>query len=329
MTDQSKPAIDTTTDEAAANLHAFLDGIDAASSHFWNYTHDELPLYPTYGELPSTKVGTVRAVLADRDRLAARVAEMEFDHMLARRQAVLEVMGERDHWRSLAVAAQARVEQLESDRDEDTRVFARWTGAADGSDEERAAAALAVRIADRVTDLADRTAPVPCVWTATMTDVRTTYRVAAKRWAKGWELNIEGVGVTQARRPAEFREMARDLIVRRTGVPSAVIALTWVLDGATAALLPDERALLAALASLGPCGMPGLLDALQGPRPGSSSHGKRRRWRTRSAELFRAWMFLRDGGLVRVGGTEGRTYLYEITAAGRDALDGARKGDTQ
>ena len=40
----------------------------------------------------------------------------------------------------------------------------------------------------------------------------TTYRVRVKRWERGWELHIDGVGVTQARRLTEAEEMARDYI---------------------------------------------------------------------------------------------------------------------
>ncbi len=40
----------------------------------------------------------------------------------------------------------------------------------------------------------------------------TTYTVHAKRWAHGWELHIEGVGVTQSRSLAKARETVRDYI---------------------------------------------------------------------------------------------------------------------
>lgn len=40
----------------------------------------------------------------------------------------------------------------------------------------------------------------------------TTYQVRAKRWARGWELHIDGVGVTQARRLNDAETMARDYI---------------------------------------------------------------------------------------------------------------------
>jgi DNA-directed RNA polymerase specialized sigma subunit len=42
--------------------------------------------------------------------------------------------------------------------------------------------------------------------------VKRTYEVVAKRWRRGWELHIPGVGVTQSRSLAEAEEMARDYI---------------------------------------------------------------------------------------------------------------------
>lgn len=40
----------------------------------------------------------------------------------------------------------------------------------------------------------------------------TTYSVRAKRWAHGWELHIDGVGVTQSRNLGEAEQVARDYI---------------------------------------------------------------------------------------------------------------------
>lgn len=42
--------------------------------------------------------------------------------------------------------------------------------------------------------------------------MRKTYRVLARRWARGWELHIEGLGVTQSRTLLDAEEMARDYI---------------------------------------------------------------------------------------------------------------------
>lgn len=39
-----------------------------------------------------------------------------------------------------------------------------------------------------------------------------TYTVTAKRWEHGWELHIDGVGVTQSRSLAEAERMVRDYI---------------------------------------------------------------------------------------------------------------------
>lgn len=57
-----------------------------------------------------------------------------------------------------------------------------------------------------------------------MTD---TYRVLAKRWDKGWELHIAGVGVTQARRLHEAEVMVRDLVHRRENIPPDSFAIEW------------------------------------------------------------------------------------------------------
>jgi hypothetical protein len=48
----------------------------------------------------------------------------------------------------------------------------------------------------------------------------TTYRVHARRWDRGWELHIEGVGVTQTRRLTNAEAMARDYIALDLDVPA-------------------------------------------------------------------------------------------------------------
>jgi hypothetical protein len=53
-----------------------------------------------------------------------------------------------------------------------------------------------------------------------------TYRVRAKRWKHGWELHIEGVGVTQSRTLWDAGEMARDLISRREDLPGDAFTVT-------------------------------------------------------------------------------------------------------
>lgn len=40
----------------------------------------------------------------------------------------------------------------------------------------------------------------------------TTYNVTAKRWAKGWELHIDNVGVSQSRTLATAEKMVREYI---------------------------------------------------------------------------------------------------------------------
>jgi hypothetical protein len=47
--------------------------------------------------------------------------------------------------------------------------------------------------------------------------VSNTYQVRAKRWAHGWELHIEGVGVTQSHTLRDAERMARDYIALDTG----------------------------------------------------------------------------------------------------------------
>lgn len=46
-----------------------------------------------------------------------------------------------------------------------------------------------------------------------------TYEVVAKRWRRGWELHIAGVGVTQSRSLADAEEMARDYIASDLDLP--------------------------------------------------------------------------------------------------------------
>jgi CRP-like cAMP-binding protein len=47
--------------------------------------------------------------------------------------------------------------------------------------------------------------------------VSSTYQVRAKRWAHGWELHIEGVGVTQSHTLRDAERIARDYIALDTG----------------------------------------------------------------------------------------------------------------
>lgn len=45
-----------------------------------------------------------------------------------------------------------------------------------------------------------------------------TYKVLARRWAKGWELHIQDVGVAQSRTLTDAEEMVRDYIALDLGV---------------------------------------------------------------------------------------------------------------
>ena len=45
----------------------------------------------------------------------------------------------------------------------------------------------------------------------------STYSVHARRWAHGWELHIDGVGVTQSRNLDGAEQMVRDYIESLTG----------------------------------------------------------------------------------------------------------------
>jgi predicted transcriptional regulator len=48
--------------------------------------------------------------------------------------------------------------------------------------------------------------------TNTTTGGRAAYNVTAKRWKHGWELHIDGVGVTQSRTLGGAEQMVRDYI---------------------------------------------------------------------------------------------------------------------
>ncbi|HTW00466.1 MAG TPA: hypothetical protein VMF87_09220 [Streptosporangiaceae bacterium] len=48
-----------------------------------------------------------------------------------------------------------------------------------------------------------------------------TYTVRARRWAHGWELHIDGIGVTQSHTLHDAEAMARDYITLDTGEPDA------------------------------------------------------------------------------------------------------------
>jgi hypothetical protein len=61
----------------------------------------------------------------------------------------------------------------------------------------------------------------------------TIYNVTARRWKRGWELHIDGVGVTQARGLGEAESMVRDYIESLTGqdVSGSTIVITPEVGG--------------------------------------------------------------------------------------------------
>jgi hypothetical protein len=67
----------------------------------------------------------------------------------------------------------------------------------------------------------------------TRTALMTTYNVIARHWKRGWELHIEGIGVTQCRSLAEAEAMVRDYVESLTGaaVGDAVVVITPEVGG--------------------------------------------------------------------------------------------------
>jgi DNA-directed RNA polymerase specialized sigma subunit len=60
----------------------------------------------------------------------------------------------------------------------------------------------------------------------------TDYTVRAKRWARGWELHIDGVGVTQSHSLADAPAMATSYITMMTGTePQRLMIVPEVGDG--------------------------------------------------------------------------------------------------
>jgi DNA-directed RNA polymerase specialized sigma subunit len=60
-----------------------------------------------------------------------------------------------------------------------------------------------------------------------------TYAVTARRWKRGWELHIEGVGVTQCRSLVEAESMVRDYVESLTGqdASTSVVKITPEVGG--------------------------------------------------------------------------------------------------
>ncbi|WP_232662182.1 hypothetical protein [Pseudonocardia sp. TRM90224] len=61
----------------------------------------------------------------------------------------------------------------------------------------------------------------------------TSYKVTARRWGSYWELDIEGVGVTQARTLSRAERMVRDYLELdgHSDAATAAIIVTHLLDG--------------------------------------------------------------------------------------------------
>ncbi|GAA1635647.1 hypothetical protein GCM10009744_25700 [Kribbella alba] len=61
-----------------------------------------------------------------------------------------------------------------------------------------------------------------------------THRVTARRWERGWELHVDGVGVTQCGPLADADRMARDYLATELGgePESYVVDIHHDLDGA-------------------------------------------------------------------------------------------------
>ncbi len=57
---------------------------------------------------------------------------------------------------------------------------------------------------------------LPPAYSAYMDD-QSKYRTTARPWADGWELHVEGTGVTQVRDLRDARRQARDFIETMTG----------------------------------------------------------------------------------------------------------------
>lgn len=58
-----------------------------------------------------------------------------------------------------------------------------------------------------------------------------TYTVTAKRWEHGWELHIDGVGVTQSESISAAEEMVRDYLDIMDLDAKSAIDISYVLGG--------------------------------------------------------------------------------------------------
>lgn len=73
----------------------------------------------------------------------------------------------------------------------------------------------------------------------------TTYNVTAKRWSKGWELHIDGLGVTQSRTLASAEDMVREYVALALDIDdesSFDVVITPEIDADTQIALDDAKA---------------------------------------------------------------------------------------
>lgn len=79
----------------------------------------------------------------------------------------------------------------------------------------------------------------------------STYRVTAKRWERGWELHVPGVGVTQTRLLAHAEQQVRDLVetMTDTDASDATVDVHVDLDGLEHAITQTRQHAAAAHAA--------------------------------------------------------------------------------
>ncbi|MQS09334.1 hypothetical protein [Streptomyces alkaliphilus] len=73
----------------------------------------------------------------------------------------------------------------------------------------------------------------------------SVYRVVAKRWKHGWELHVDGVGVTQSRTLVDAEPMARDYISLVLDLPDDAFGIEMVPEigaGADGELITLDQA---------------------------------------------------------------------------------------
>jgi hypothetical protein len=82
---------------------------------------------------------------------------------------------------------------------------------------------------------------------ATNQEMTMTYTVTARRWKHGWELHIDGVGVTQSRTLDRAEEMVRDYVESLTDEDASGANVTITVElGSLDQEVKNVRELLAA-----------------------------------------------------------------------------------